>query len=456
MRGAVESRPSLWASGGSTAVPIETPARLEADNVALLAQVRCGPGLAAALRFALEQRLFGVGFGRAAAARAWYQRYDWIQTRRRLGTWGAVRALVKRPARIAREALRAAAVHGPSVYATHGVPLGTQRLHMLWLGLRRGLDPESYYRFWLFRPERRRKAHLYIQQHEAGLLYRVLAVREAIDDFFITEDKARFEQWCRQFGLPSVRCVAQFNDGAPTPDDAVVTIPEQDLFSKPIDSYGGAGARRWKHSGRGTWMSPEGERFDRGGLIEQLSAQSRNGIVLLQECLDNDPRIAHLSSGALCTVRIVTIRPPEGKPEVVCAVFRMATGGNSTDNFSIAGIAAPVDLTSGRLDEGVHSDPTLVVAPAPSHPDTGATIAGTFLPWWTEAKALALHAHDKLPSIACVGWDIALTGAGPILVEANWAPGARLAQAPSGIPLGETNFMRYLDAHMKRSFSRSN
>jgi hypothetical protein len=432
----------------------EGPARLEAHNVALLAHVRSGPAWLTRVSFGLEQRLFGLGFGREAAARAWYRRYDWMQTRRQRGVLGVLRALIKRPARIAREAWHAVATHGTAVRDVHGTPLWTQRLQIAWLGLRRGLDPESYYRFWLFRADRRRIAHLFIQQHEAGLLYRVLAVREAMHDFSITEDKRLFAEWCREHSLPTIPVLAEFVDGAMVVPESLLSLPVTDLFSKPIDSYGGEGATRWRYAGHGTWRAPDGAACDRRGLIAALVEQSKERGILLQTCIDNDPSVAHVSSGALCTARIITIRPPAGAPELVSAVYRMATGGQSTDNFSIAGLAAPIDLTTGRLGTAVRSDPRLVIAPVAVHPDTKATIEDTYLPWWSEARALVLTAHAKLPSIACVGWDVALTPTGPVLVEANWAPGARLAQAPSGVPLGETNFMRYLDAHMRATFSK--
>jgi len=434
--------------------PGEPPARLEAHHVALLNGVRTGPDWSTALRFAFGQRLFALGFGRAGAARAWYRRYEWTQTRRQLGTLGALRALAKRPARIAREAWRAANTHGPAVRQLHGTAMWSQWLQMLWLGLRRGLDPESYYRFWLFRSDRRRRAHKYIQQHEAGLLYRVLAVREAMDDFYVTEDKRLFERWCREHSIPSVRTVAEFDNGGLVSTTPFVALPGRDLFSKPADSFGGAGAQRWRYSSSGCWYGTDGQVYDRSTLLDALAAQSRGRAMVLQVCLENDPRVAHLTSGALCTVRIITIRPPDGEPELVCAVYRMATGGSSTDNFSGAGLAAPVNLGNGRLGAAVRADPRLVIAPVARHPDTGAAIEGTSLVWWREAGALALRAHSSLRAMACVGWDVALTSAGPVLVEANWAPGARLAQAPSGVPLGETNFMRYLDAHLRRSFSR--
>lgn len=429
------------------------PARLEAHHLAVLSSVRSGPGRAAALRFAVEQHLFGLGFGRAAGVRAWYRRYDWLHTKRSLGTAGAMRALAKRPARIAREAWRAVAAHGPAVRELHGVSLWSQRLQILWLGLRGGLDGESYYRFWLFRPERRRRAHEYVQQHEAGLVYRILALRGAMEDLAITEDKRLFERWCREQGLPTVPILAELAAGTFVPPGAPVELPGRDLFSKPVDSYGGAGARRWTYTGRGTWRGADGATHDRMALLDVLVAQSRACGVLLQECVENDPRVAHLSSGALCTARLLTIRPPGGRPELLCAVYRMATGGQSTDNLSIAGLAAPVDPATGRLGPAVRSDARAVIAPVATHPDSGKTIAGSVLPHWREATALAVDAHARLPRIACVGWDVALTASGPVLIEANWAPGARLAQAPSGVPLGATNFTRYLEAHLKLAFT---
>jgi hypothetical protein len=433
---------------------IDAPARLEVANVALLSDVSTGPGKRASFRFEIEQRLFGLGFGRAASARAWYRRYEWTELRRRLGLVGMFLALAKRPARVIRESLKDVAAHGQAVRDAYGVPIWKQRAQLCWLGFRYGLDGESYYRFWLFRRDRRRQAGKYIQQHEAGLLYRVLAVRDAMDDFRITEDKRRFAAWCEEQGLPTARVLAEFTGGACVRLSVPGGIPERDLFSKPIDGFGGAGAQRWSYTGRERWKGTDGREYDERALVDALAKQSETGAVLLQVCIANDPAIRHLTSGALCTARMMTIRPPAGRPELACAVFRMPTGGQSTDNFSIAGLAAAVDIASGRLGAGVKSDPRLIIAPVEKHPDTGATLDGNYLPWWSEAKTLVIDAHDRLKAMACVGWDVALTPSGPVLIEANWAPGARLAQAPSGIPLGATNFMRYLDQHMRRSFAR--
>ncbi len=53
---------------------------------------------------------------------------------------------------------------------------------------------------------------------------------------------------------------------------------------------------------------------------------------------------------------------------------------------------------------------------------------------------LALLAHERLGEPCFVGWDVALTINGPILLEGNDKFGVDLAQMPSGQPLGETKY----------------
>lgn len=425
--------------------------RLDYENIRLLWGVRSGPSRWTAIVFSAGQRLLG-GSGSAAPARAWYRRYAWAQHRRDRGTLSALLAFFKTPARHARDAWRGVHPYGPVVRDTHGVSLWTQRRHMLWLGLRHGFDANTYYSLWLYRPERRRRAGEYLRWQEAALLYRLVGVRDAMDDLLICDDKNRFDRWCCEHGLPTPRTLATFEGGVVS-GGGPVTLPDRDLFSKPFDSYGGAGARRWECIAPACWRGHDGREYDLAALTAALHTQSMSGRVLLQECLTNHPAVAHLSSGALCTARIMTIRPPGGQPELLAALFRMATGGASTDNINNAGVGSAVDLATGQLGPGVQWYTPLLVSEVTRHPDTGATIPGARLPLWNEACALALDAHRRLPAIAVVGWDVAFTPEGITLVEANWAPSVDVMQASSGVPFGDTRFMRLLDTHLRRSFA---
>ena len=54
------------------------------------------------------------------------------------------------------------------------------------------------------------------------------------------------------------------------------------------------------------------------------------------------------------------------------------------------------------------------------HPDTKATIAGEVIPGWDRVRALALRAHAPITHIAMIGWDIAMPGDEPVLIEMNF------------------------------------
>jgi Sugar-transfer associated ATP-grasp len=76
------------------------------------------------------------------------------------------------------------------------------------------------------------------------------------------------------------------------------------------------------------------------------------------------------------------------------------------------------------------------------HPDTGKKVDGLQLPDWAAAVNLCLRAHESLETCPAVGWDVAFTEQGPVLVEGNLPFGIELAQFVSGIPLLTTAFLR--------------
>lgn len=428
---------------------------LEPNLAHALGRVRAGPDARTAARFAAAQFVLGGGRSDVAALRAWSRRHWWASTVQRRGRAGAVLALLKTPARLARDAALAVRTYGPACEAVHGVSPRAQYARLLWLSLTRGVIAESFYDFWLFRPERRRRARQYLQWHEAAVLYRVLAAREAADDFAVLEDKRRFAGWCHEHGLPTAPVLAEFRDGAPVVPDGSLALPERDLFSKPTDQYGGAGIRRWRHVGAGQWVEHDtGVAHSGEALLAALAAQSRAGPVIVQPALANHAAVRPLAPEALCTLRLLTARAPDGAPEVTLATFRTGSGGSASDNFSSGGIAVSVDLASGRLRRGVRRDERQMIVSVDAHPDTGVAFEGFALPQWEEAKTLALAAHARLRAMAFVGWDVAFTDAGLVLLEGNFNPGVRIVQAGWGVPLGETNYLRYLDAHLRRSFAR--
>jgi hypothetical protein len=178
--------------------------------------------------------------------------------------------------------------------------------------------------------------------------------------------------------------------------------------------------------------------------------------VLLQRALRNAASEAQLSPGALCTARLTTIRHPHGSPQLLFAVYRMpADASAAVDNFGPGGLAAPIDLATGRLGRAIRKDLRLTPAPVAVHPYTGARIEGHQLSHWAEAVSLAVRAHEAITwkGVPVIGWDVALLEDGPVLVEANNVPCSTFAQMVLDLPLANSPLLACLNAHLRERFT---
>ncbi len=137
-----------------------------------------------------------------------------------------------------------------------------------------------------------------------------------------------------------------------------------------------------------------------------------------------------IHAASLNTIRLLTIRPGPGEPAFVAAAVHRF-GGSATgpvDNFSAGGLVAEVDLEHGRMSAAAQIGPGNVLRFRPDHPASRAPIEGVDVPYWAEAKALVLRICIMLPQLDYVGWDVAITDAGPVVIEGNSHPSLRFFQ----------------------------
>ncbi|MDD2490483.1 MAG: sugar-transfer associated ATP-grasp domain-containing protein, partial [Bacilli bacterium] len=64
------------------------------------------------------------------------------------------------------------------------------------------------------------------------------------------------------------------------------------------------------------------------------------------------------------------------------------------------------------------------------HPLTNVNIVGFKVPKWQEVINLAKKAAQEIPELGIMGWDVAITKEGPLLIEANQYPGHDIYQLP--------------------------
>ena len=378
-----------------------------------------------------------------SAMRAAYARQYWAPE-----NWGEIAdiaaALALSPVVFALSALWFTARNGRRIARRCGRPIWRQLGDQLTCYASAGILPPWYYIFSLHDVDAAAQAGTFLNRYETKRgLYRLLtANRPSLSPL---ADKAAFARWCADRALPTAATIGTARNGRY--DGA--RLPPADLFVKPIVGRGGRGAERWDYIGNRRYKHERHGVLSEAQLRDRLAVRSIATPRLVQLRLVNHPALQRFSNGALATVRVLTCLDERGEPEIAAAVFRMAVGNNRTvDNIHAGGIATGIDLASGRL--GQASDIGMAASGwLDRHPDTGAAIAGTILPGWRAVRDLALRAHAAFADRVCIGWDIALTDAGPCLIEGNGAPDVDLMQRPMRRGLATERFGILLAHHVR-------
>jgi Sugar-transfer associated ATP-grasp len=118
------------------------------------------------------------------------------------------------------------------------------------------------------------------------------------------------------------------------------------------------------------------------------------------------------------TIRVVTFLDADNEVHVHFSIVRVGRKGSMADNWDRGGISIAVDPASGVLGRGVLK-PKYRAQRVESHPDTGVCFVGLQMPFWNEVLDLCSRAARLTPNLRSVGWDIAVTPDGPVIIEGN-------------------------------------
>lgn len=188
-------------------------------------------------------------------------------------------------------------------------------------------------------------------------------------------------------------------------------------------------------------------------LIDSFS-EIANKRYLCEQFVVQQDKIAELNPFSVNTMRIITLCNGEWV-KIISAAIRIGGANTVCDNMSSGGIGAGIDIKTGTVfTTGVDFNKNRYDC----HPITGKQIKGLEIPFWKETKAMVKECALRANKTAVVGWDVAITADGPILIEANNRPAGRLAQIAIGEPMGEeildyikNNWRNYYDKMPKRA-----
>jgi hypothetical protein len=327
---------------------------------------------------------------------------------------------------------------GRAIAAT-GRPLALQAMDMLRLGWREGIDPILYPTLELYRPERRHWDEHALSRYEIGngMLHRLHKLRPMVHGARVNlGDKLAFHEYCRGYGLPGAQVLIHASRGRLNwLHGATVLALDCDLFIKPRQWRGARKSLWLRRTGPFIWQASDGKVWTRTELFDHLRRQSRRRDLLLQEMLVNHPSITDLAEQSLIAIRVFTAMDACETPIITHAMLRVIS--KLEPNWhSKREYAARIDLATGRLGSMCNDQDLWPECWTDRHPVTGAPVSGRVLEAWPQIRALALEAQYVFADRMLVGWDIAVTPSGPVILEGNSYPDVHFLQRAHGQPIG--------------------
>jgi hypothetical protein len=360
---------------------------------------------------------------------------------------GTRSSLAKRRARLLKGSRRfygSLTSLGPQVHQRYGVSRTRQVAEVLYYQWRLGAGHSDYYMFQLYRRDLDDAARQrFLMQASWDALSPLLNQADRRSD----DSKLALALHFAARGLPTPRMLG-YTAAAPTPaqrnrpeftpvSDLPRHIPPDGCVLKPDRSTWGVGVLVFNSFEKGVFEHVNGKRYDVNALEQALREQG--GSFVVQERLHNHPELANLGLPSLATLRVLTYGSGESI-RVARAAIKFPVGRHGVDNYHAGGIAAPVDLATGRIGEAVGSRGLEWLA---VHPESGQRFEGLTVPLWQEVLAQTRRAAMSMPEYRCLGWDVAVTPEGVRIIEANSVWGTDIVQRPHRAGMWEGDFRRW-------------
>ena len=164
--------------------------------------------------------------------------------------------------------------------------------------------------------------------------------------------------------------------------------------------------------------------------LEKLYDHLNGKELELEEIIKQHPDVSKIYPDSINTLRVVTILK-DGETHIMATYFRIGNNGKFVDNFNSGGMVAPVNEETGEVMQSAIDKNKVLYE---KHPATGTKIKGFKFPYWKEMIEMVTEASKIIPEMGYVGWDVAFTPNGPVLVEANDFPGHDIYQLPEHTP----------------------
>lgn len=174
------------------------------------------------------------------------------------------------------------------------------------------------------------------------------------------------------------------------------------------------------------------------------------GKTILEEVILQAPELAILNESSVNTVRCITFYGCKGV-EILYCFAKVGRKGAFIDNGAAGGILVGIDEKKGVMcTDGVDEGGIRYV----SHPDSGVKFKGFVIPEWKKMLEICKKMSEKTPKVKLIGWDMAYSVNGWLVVEGNALTEAIGPQSVSrrGIKKNMCNYLEEINVSAKHIF----
>jgi hypothetical protein len=157
-----------------------------------------------------------------------------------------------------------------------------------------------------------------------------------------------------------------------------------------------------------------------GTEIKMDDILSCSKMVLFESLIRQTDQLARINKSSVNTIRMMTALYPNQEVKMIAAFIKIGRAGSCVDNAGCGGnVDCAIDIETGELYNALQFNSWEDVIAIEKHPDSGVVLNGLVIEHWDEVKEIVMGWQAQIPYLKTIGWDVALTDEGPVIVEIN-------------------------------------
>lgn len=253
-----------------------------------------------------------------------------------------------------------------------------------------------------------------------SVLSRILKLMTTQDNWFLLDNKIKFSEIMRELPIGTPLYLGKIEKGFlyDNKGNSFAIKNKKDLlpvFDKLIQNHN-------------TVFIKSAERFGGKGVFmhNKTSAFNPDKIDLQEDYLIEKGLIQHdalnkINPYCVNTLRVISLNR-NGEIKIPSCLLRMGVNESYKDNASSGGIFVNYDIEKNKLGEVATKFLNKGGASFYSHPGSNFIFKDQSLPYPNEVISIVTKATKMFPDRYIIGWDVAYTPEGPVIIEGNTAP----------------------------------